>query len=89
QTSDTLALLDLFEKPDTARMVREVAIALMGGSYVNVPCSGGGSVSSESGWDGRKKDEQDDDFRLRCWQHAAKTIKAARYAPSKRKGAVR
>lgn len=86
QTSDTLALLDLFEKPDTARVVREVAIALMGGNYVNVPCSGGGSVSSDTGWDGRRKDEQDDDFRFRCWLHAAKTVKTARCATTKRKG---
>jgi len=49
-------------------------------------CAGGGSVSSETGWDGRKKDEENEDFRLRCWLHAAKTIKASRYLPTKRKG---
>jgi len=54
-----------FEKPDTAKLVREVAVALMGGRYVNIPCAGGGSVSSETGWDGRKKDEENEDFRLR------------------------
>lgn len=86
QTSDTLDLLALFEKPDTAKLVREVAVALMGGSYVCIPCSGGGSVSSETGWDGRKKDEEDENFRLRCWLHAAKTIKAARKSPAKRRG---
>ena len=74
------------EKPDTAKLVREVAVALMGGRYVNIPCAGGGSVSSETGWDGRKKDEENEDFRLRCWLHAAKTIKASRYVPKKRKG---
>jgi len=85
QTSDTLALLALFEKPDTAKLVREVAIALMGGHYVSIPCSGGGSVSSETGWDGRKKDEEDDNFRLRCWLHAAKTVKASRCVQTRRK----
>ena len=86
QTSDTLDLLALFEKPDTAKLVREVAIALMGGNYVSIPCAGGGSVSSETGWDGRKKDEEDENFRLRCWLHAAKIVKASCYVPTKRKG---
>lgn len=71
---------------DTAKLVREVAIALMGGRYVSIPCAGGGSVSSETGWDGRKKDEYDENFRLRCWLHAAKTVKASRNVQRKRKG---
>ena len=86
QIHETLDILALFEKPDTAKLVREVAIALMGGHYVNIPCAGGGSVSSETGWDGRKKDEENEDFRHRCWLHAAKTVKASRYVPAKRKG---
>lgn len=86
QTSETLDLLDLLEKPDAARLVREVATALMGGNYVCIPCAGGGSVSSETGWDGRKKDEEDESFRLRCWLHAAKTVKASRNIPTRRKG---
>lgn len=86
QIHETLDLLAFFEKPDTAKVVREVAIALIGGRYVNLPCAGGGSVSSETGWDGRKKDEENEDFRLRCWLHAAKTVKASRYVPTKRKG---
>ena len=76
----------LFDKPATAKLVREMAIALMGGHYVSIPCVGGGSVSSETGWDERRKDEEDENFRLRCWLHAAKTIKASRNVKSKRKG---
>lgn len=83
--TDTLDLLALFEKPDTAKLVREVAIALMGGHYVSIPCAGGGSVSSETGWDGRKKDEEDENFRLRCWLHAARTVKNSRKVQTKRK----
>ena len=86
QIHETLDLLALFEKPDTAKLVREVAFALMGGRYVSIPCAGGGSVSSETGWDGRKKDEENEDFRLRCWIHAAKNVKASLYLPKKRKG---
>ncbi|MBQ8116037.1 MAG: plasmid recombination protein [Prevotella sp.] len=86
QIHETLGLLALFEKPDTAKLVREVAVALMGGRYVSIPCAGGGSVSSETGWDGRRKNEEEDSFRLRCWLHAAKTVKASRYLPTKRKG---
>lgn len=86
QVHETLDLLALFEKPDTVKIVREVVVALMGGRYVSIPCAGGGSVSTETGWDGRKKDEEDENFRLRCWLHAAKTIKASRYVPTKRKG---
>lgn len=86
QIHETLDLLTLFEKPDTAKLVREVAVALMGGRYVNFPCAGGGSVSSETGWDGRKKDEENENFRLRCWLHAAKTVKASQKVQTKRKG---
>ena len=86
QIHETIDLLALFEQPDSARLVREVAIALMGGHYVSIPCAGGGSVSSETGWDGRKKDEADENFQLRCWLHAAKTVKASRYIPTMRKG---
>lgn len=86
QIHETLDLLALFEKPDTAKLVREVAIALMGGRSVSIPCADSGSVSNETGWDGRKKDEENEDFQLRCWLHAAKTIKASRYVPTKRKG---
>lgn len=86
QSSDVAGLLSLFEKPDTAKVVREVAIALMGGHYVCIPSAGGGSVSSETGWDGRKKDEEDENFRLRCWLHAAKTVKASQKVQTKQKG---
>lgn len=86
QSSDVAGLLSLFEKPDTAKLVREVAIALMGDHYVSIPCAGGGFLSSETGWDGRKKDEEDENFRLRCWLHAAKTVKDSRKVQSKRKG---
>ena len=86
QSPDVAGLLSLFEKPDTAKLVREVAIALMGGHYVCIPCAGGGSVSSETGWDGRKKDEEDENFRLRCWLHAAKSVKNSRKVQTKRKG---
>ena len=86
QSSDVAGLLSLLEKPDTAKVVREVAIALMGGHYVCIPSAGGGSVSSETGWDGRKKDEEDENFRLRCWLHAAKTVKASQKVQTKQKG---
>jgi hypothetical protein len=55
QSLDVAGLLSLFEKPDTAKLVREVAIVLIDGHYVNIPCAGGGSVSSETGWDGRRR----------------------------------
>ena len=86
QIHETLDFLALFEKPDTGKLVRDVAVALMGGRNVCIPCAGGGSFSSETGWDGLKKDEENEDFRLRCWLHAAKTIKASRYVPTKWKG---
>ena len=63
---------------DSIAKVREVAFALiLGNGPVYVPCSGGGSVSSHDGWDGRKKDEDDYLFRLRCWLHAGKVVKSA------------
>lgn len=57
----------------------------MGGYYVNIPCASGGSVSSETGWDGRKKDEEDENFRLRCWLHAANTVKVSRNVATRQK----
>lgn len=56
QVHETLDLLALFEKPDTAKLVREVAIALMGGRSVSIPCADGGSVSSE--WLGRSQERR-------------------------------
>ena len=85
QSSDVADLLSLFDKPATAKLVRELAVALMNGHYVSIPCAGGGSVSSENSWDGRKKDEEDENFRLRCWLHAAKTVKDSRKVRTKRK----
>ena len=85
-SSDVVGLLSLFEKPDTAKLVREVAIALMGGHFINIPCAGDGSVSSDTGWDGRKKDEEDENFRLRCWLHAARTVRTSRSIPKRHKG---
>ena len=86
QILDTLDLIALFDKPDTAKLVREVAVGLMGGRHVSIPCAGGGSVSSETDWNGRKKDEEDENFRLRCWLHVAKTVMASRYVPARYKG---
>ena len=86
QSSDVADLLSLFEKSDTAKLVREVVIALMDGHYVSIPCAGGGSVSSETDWDGRKKDEEYKNFRLRCWLHAAKAVKTSRNVTTRRKG---
>ena len=85
QSSDVADLLSLFDKPATAKLVRELAVALMSGHYVSIPCAGGGSVSSETSWDERKKDEEDENFRLRCWLHAAKTVKDSRKVRTKRK----
>ena len=85
QSSDVADLLSLFDKPATAKLVRELAVALMSGHYVSIPCAGGCSVSSETSWDGRKKDEEDENFRLRCWLHAAKTVKDSRKVRTKRK----
>ena len=86
QSSDVADLLSLFDKPATAKLVREVAVALMSGHYVSIPCAGGGSVSSETIQDGRKKDEEEENFRFRCWFHAAKTVKDSRKVQTKRKG---
>ena len=86
QIHETLDLIALFKKPDTAKLVQEVAVALMVGRYVNIPCASCGSVGSETGWDGRRKNEENEDFRLRYWLHAAKTVKASRYMPTNRKG---
>ena len=49
--SDVAGLLSLFEKPDTSKLVHEVAIALMVGNFVSIPCAGGGSVGREAGMD--------------------------------------
>ena len=73
-----------FARPPTHKI--SSAEELICGRYVNMSCAGGGSVSSETGWDGRKKDEENEDFQLRCWLHAVKIIKASQYVPTKRKG---
>jgi len=85
QKEDMLDLLDMLETPDTHRLVQAVVYALMGGSPISIPCAGGGSSSSHDGWDGRKKNEDDKSFLLRCWLHAGKVVKKA-CTPQKKTG---
>ena len=82
---DVGEFLSLLETEDLPK-VSEVATALiLGTGPVYVPCSGGGSVSSNDGWRDRDKDEDCYLFRLRCWLHAGKIVKSAR-ATSRSRG---
>jgi len=54
QIHETLDLLALFEKPDTAKLVREVVVALMGGIYASIPCAGALSAMRLAGTVARK-----------------------------------
>lgn len=69
--------------PGLFRLVIETTNALLGGEPVMIPSGGGGS-DSDLPWNGRRKDEDDEKFLLRCLLHASKLVHRSQSA--KRRG---
>ena len=73
--SEQNALLDQLAIPSACNMIFAVADALISGQPIPVPSGGGGNFDSDLRWDGRRLDEEDDEYRKRCLMHAVQVAR--------------
>ena len=74
--SELNALLDQLAIPSARNMIFSVADALISGQPIPVSSRGGGGNSaSDLRWDGRRPDEEDDEYRKRCLMHAVQVAR--------------
>lgn len=81
--SELNTLLEQLAIPSVRNLIFAVADALIGGQPVPVSSGGGGSTS-DLPWDGRRPDEEEDNYRRRCLLHALQMIKTVRSKHRKR-----
>lgn len=67
-------ILDQLANPSLRPKIFTIADALISGTSVTVPSSGGGSTS-DIRWDGRRPDEEEEAYRRRCLMFAMGTVK--------------
>ncbi len=77
-------LLEQLAIPSVRNLIFAVADALIGGQPVPVSSSGGGSTS-DLPWDGRRPDEEEEEYRRRCLMFAIGTVKKQNEKKSYRK----
>lgn len=68
------ALLGQLAVPSIRNMIFAVADALIGGHPVPASSGGGGNPESDLRWDGRRPDEEEDAYRLRCMKTAVMVV---------------
>lgn len=71
--SELNTLLEQLAVPSIRNLIFAVADALIGGQPVPVSSSGGGSTS-DLPWDGRKPNEEEEDYRRRCLSYAVQVV---------------
>lgn len=81
--SELNTLLEQLAIPSVRNLIFAVADSLIGGQPVPVSSGGGGSTS-DLPWDGRRPDEEEDNYRRRCLLHALQMIKTVRSKHRKR-----
>ena len=73
--SELNTLLGQLVIPSVRNMIFTVADALISGQPISVSSGGGGGNSdSDLRWDGRRPDEEDDEYRKRCLMQAVKAV---------------
>ena len=77
-------LLEQLAIPSVRNLIFAVADAFIGGQPVPVSSSGGGSTS-DLPWDGRRPDEEEEEYRRRCLMFAIGTVKKQNEKKSYRK----
>ena len=64
-------MLDQLANPSLRSKIFAIADALAGGTPAAISSSGGGSnTDSDLRWDGRRQDEEEDEYRKRCLMFA-------------------
>lgn len=79
-------MLDQFANPSLRSKIFAIADALAGGvpAAISSGGGGGGNPDSDLRWDGRRPDEEEDEYRRRCLIHASKLAKTKRNEQRKR-----
>ena len=74
--SELNTLLGQLAIPSVRNMIFAVADALISGQPVPVSSGGGdGNSDSDFRWDGRRPDEEEDEYKRRCLMHAVQVIR--------------
>ena len=69
-------MLDQLANPSLRSKIFAIADALAGGTPAAISSGGGGGGNSDSDlrWDGRRPDEEEDEYRKRCLMQAVKAV---------------
>ena len=73
--SELNTLLGQLAIPSVRNMIFAVADALISGQPIPVSSGGGGNSDSDLRWDGRRPDEEEDEYRKRCLMFAIGIVK--------------
>ena len=73
--SELNTLLGLLAIPSVRNMIFAIADALISGQPIPVSSGGGGDSDSDLRWDGRRPDEEEDEYKRRCLMHAVQVIR--------------
>ena len=74
--SELNTLLGQLAIPSVRNMIFAVADALISGQPIPVSSGGGGGNSdSDLRWDGRRPDEEEDEYKRRCLMHAVQVVR--------------
>ena len=73
-------ILDQLANPSFRTKIFAIADALAGGTPAAISSGGGGGGNSDTDlrWDGRKPNEEEDEYRRRCLLHASYIIRTAK-----------
>ena len=73
-------ILDQLANPSLRTKIFAIADALAGGTPAAISSGGGGGGNSDTDlrWDGRKPNEEEDEYRRRCLLHASYIIRTAK-----------
>lgn len=75
--SELNILLEQLTIPSIRNLIFAVADTLIGGKPLPIS-SGGGGLTSDLPWDGRRLDEEEEVYQRRCLIHASRVVKSAR-----------
>ena len=86
QTEQMQTFLDQLAESSVRERIFSIADALIGGQPVAVSSGGGGGGNSDSDlrWDGRRPDEEEDEYKRRCLMHAVQVARNTQKKISRR-----
>ena len=73
--SELNTLLGQLAIPSVRNMIFAIADALISGQPIPVSSGGGGDSDSDLRWDGRRPDEEEDEYKRRCLIHAVQVVR--------------